>query len=132
LHGHVRIDDYYWLRERDNPEVIAYLEAENAYADEVMAAYADLHATVLEELKSRIRQVDESVPYRHGEWFYYYRYEEGREYPIYARRKGSPDAPEELLLDVNVGAAGHDYYSVRGFAVSPGHDKAVYGVDTQG
>ncbi|HLT91882.1 MAG TPA: S9 family peptidase [Woeseiaceae bacterium] len=132
IHGDVRVDDYYWLRERDNPDVIAYLEAENAHADSVMATYADLHETVLAELKSRIKPEDESVPFRDGDYFYYFRYEEGKEYPVYCRRKGSLDAPEEVLLDVNAGAAGHDYYSVRGFTVSPDHTKAVYGVDTRG
>jgi oligopeptidase B len=132
IHGDVRIDDYYWLRERDNPEVIAYLEAENAYADRVMASWSDLHRRVLDELKSRIKPVEESVPYRDGDYFYYSRYEEGKEYPLYCRRKGSLDAPEQVLLDVNAGAEGHDYYAVRGFTVSPDHTVAVYGVDTQG
>lgn len=132
LHGDVRTDNYYWLNQRDNPEVIAYLEAENAYANEVLAPIEGLQQTLLEELKSRIKQVDVSVPYRDGDYFYYYRYEKGREYPIYCRKKGSLDAPEEILLDVNVGAEGHEFYSVRGFTVSPDHTKAVYGVDTQG
>ncbi len=131
-HGRVRIDDYYWLREREDPEVLAYLEAENAHADRVMSSWRGLYDTVLAELESRIRQVDESVPYRDGEWFYYHRYEEGKEYPLYCRRKGSLDAPEQILLDVNAGAEGYDFYSVRGFTVSPDHSKAVYGVDTQG
>lgn len=117
IHGDVRIDDYFWLNERENPDVIAYLEAENAYADDVMAPLEGLRRTLFEELKSRIKQVDESVPYRDGDYFYYYRYEQGREYPIYCRKKGSLDAPEEILLDVNVGAEGHEYYSVQGFRV---------------
>ena len=132
IHGDVRIDNYFWLNERDNPDVIDYLEAENAYLETVMAPYEGLQNTLFEELKSRIKQDDRSVPYRDGDYFYYYRYEEGREYPIYCRKKGSPDADEEILLDVNVGAEGNDFYSVRGFAVSPDHSKATYGVDTQG
>jgi oligopeptidase B len=132
IHGDLRIDNYYWLNDRENPKVIEYLEAENAYADEVMAPLEGLRHTLLEELKSRIKQVDVSVPYRDGDYYYYYRYEAGREYPIYCRKNGSLEADEEILLDVNVGAEGHDYYAVRGFAVSPDHSKAVYGVDTQG
>lgn len=131
-HGDVRIDNYFWLNQRDNPEVIAWLEAENAYADEVMAPLQELRTTLFEELKSRIKQVDVSVPYKDGDYYYYYRYEKGREYPIYCRKKGSLDAAEEVLLDVNIGAEGKPFYSVRGFAVSPDHSKAVYGVDTQG
>ena len=132
IHGDIRIDNYFWLKERDNPEVIAYLEAENAHVDRMMAPYAGLQNTLFEEMKARIKQDDQSVPYRDGEYYYYYRYEGGREYPIYCRRKGSLDAQEEILLDVNVGAEGEEFYSVRGFAVSPDHRKAAYGVDTTG
>jgi oligopeptidase B len=132
IHGDVRIDNYFWLNERDNPDVIDYLELENAYVDRVMSAYEGLQNTLFEEMKSRIKQDDQSVPYRDGDYYYYYRYEEGREYPIYCRKTGSLEAEEEVLLDVNVGAEGRDFYSVRGFAVSPDHSKASYGVDTQG
>lgn len=132
MHGDERIDNYFWLNDRDNPDVIAYLEAENAYAEEVMAPMTGLQTKLLEELKSRIRQVDVSVPYRDGDYYYYYRYEQGREYPIYCRKYRSLDAAEEILLDVNIGAEGEAYYAVRGFAVSPDHSKAVYGVDTRG
>ena len=132
MHGHVRVDDYYWLRERDNPEVIAYLEAENAYTEQVMAPLKGLQDSLLRELTSRIKQEDVSVPYRDGDYWYYYRYEPGKDYPVYCRKRGSLAAPEEMLLDVNVGAEGHEYYAVRGFAVSPDHTKAVYGVDTEG
>jgi oligopeptidase B len=132
IHGDVRIDNYFWLNDRDNPDVIAYLEAENAYADTVMAPHDGLQSTLIEEMKSRIKQDDQSVPYKDGDYYYYYRYEEGKEYPIYCRRKGSLDAGEEILLDVNQGAEGHEFYSVRGFAVSPDHTRATYGVDTQG
>jgi oligopeptidase B len=132
IHGDVRIDNYFWLKDRGNPDVISYLEAENAYADKVMSPYEGLQETLFNEMKSRIKQDDESVPYRDGDYYYYYRYEEGREYPIYCRRKGSLDADEQILLDVNIGAEGENYYSVRGFAVSPDHRKATYGIDTRG
>ena len=132
IHGDTRVDEYYWLRERENPEVIRYLEAENEYADELMKGYSGLQDRLVEEMKSRIPQVDRSAPIPHGDYFYYYRYDEGKEYPVYCRRKGSMDADEEILLDVNVGAEGHDYYSVRGFSVSPDHKTIAYGVDTVG
>ncbi|MDH4056563.1 MAG: hypothetical protein OEV58_14450, partial [Gammaproteobacteria bacterium] len=101
LHGDTRVDDYFWLRERENPEVIQYLEAENAHMEEMLAPFKGLQGVLLEEMKARLPQDDESAPYRRGEYFYYYRYVEGGEYPIYARKKGSLDAPEQILLDVN-------------------------------
>lgn len=132
MHGDVRIDNYFWLNDRDDPDVIAYLEAENAYTDRMLQPMEGLKQTLLREMKSRIKPDDESVPYREGEYWYYYRYAEGHEYPVYCRRKGSLDAEEQVLLDVNAAAEGEEYFSVRGFAVSPDHAKAVYGVDTQG
>ena len=131
-HGDVRIDDYYWLNERDNPDVIAYLNAENAYADSVLAESPGLQQRLIDEMTARIKQEDVSAPYRHGDYFYYRRYDEGKEYPIYCRRKGSMDADEEVLLDVNVEAGDAPYFSLRGFKVSPDHTRAAYGVDTVG
>ena len=132
IHGDVRVDNYFWLNDRENPEVIAYLEAENEHAERALAPAAGFRKTLMDEMKSRIKQDDQSVPYRDGDYWYYYRYERDREYPLYCRRKGSLEAPEEVLLDVNVGAEGYDYYSVRGFSVTPDHTKAVYAVDTVG
>ena len=132
LHGDVRVDDYYWLRERENPEVIAYLEAENAYMEKALEPFMGLQKVLYDEMKSRIRQDDESAPYRRGDYFYYYRYVEGEEYPIYARKKGSLDAPEVVMLDVNELAGDAAYFSVSGFSVSPDHRIAAYGVDTKG
>jgi oligopeptidase B len=126
IHGDVRIDNYFWLNERDNPDVIDYLEAENAYLESAMSPYEGLQNTLFDEMKSRIKQDEQSVPYRDGDYFYYYRYEEGREYPIYCRKKGSLDADEEVLLDVNIGAEGHEFYSVRGFAVSTDHSNLAF------
>jgi len=131
-HGDVRIDDYFWLNERDNPDVIAYLDAENAYADSVLADASGLKQRLVDEMTARIKQEDVSAPYRHGDYLYYRRYEEGKEYPIYCRRNGSMDADEEVLLDVNVEAGDAPYYSVRGFKVSPDHTLASWGVDTVG
>lgn len=131
-HDDVRVDNYYWLNERDNPEVIAYLEAENAHTDRVLGGNAEFEARLVEEMKSRIPQDDQSAPVRYGDYFYYRRYEPGKEYPIYCRRKGSMDGTEEILLDVNVNAEGHDFYSVQGFSVSPDHKRFGFGVDTVG
>src|ERR1700752_5416202 len=101
-HGHVRIDDYYWLRERDNPEVIAYLNAENEYAEKQMANTKVFEEKLFEEIKARFKQTDMSVPYKRDDYFYYTRYEEGKEYAIYARKRGALDQPEEIMLDANI------------------------------
>ena len=132
LHGDTRVDDYFWLRERENPEVIQYLEAENAHMEEMLAPFKGLQGVLLEEMKARLPQDDESAPYRRGEYFYYYRYVEGGEYPIYARKKGSLDAPEQILLDVNKLAGDADYFSLVSFDVSPDHRIAAYAVDDVG
>ncbi|MEM8485703.1 MAG: S9 family peptidase [Bacteroidota bacterium] len=131
-HGDVRVDDYYWLRERENPEVIAYLEEENAYTKEVMAHTESLQDALFEEIKGRIKQDDSSVPvFRDGYW-YYTRYEEGLDYPIYCRKRSSMDAEEEVMLDVNTLAEGHDYFSVAGRAVSVNNDILAFAEDNQG
>ena len=132
LHGDVRIDNYFWLKERDNPDVIAYLEAENAYTEKMLEPMRGMQEILLGEIKSRIKEDDQSAPYKRGDYFYYYRYVEGGEYPIYARKKGSLDADEEIMLDVNKLAGNAEYFAVREFKVSPDHRIAAYGVDTQG
>ncbi len=131
-HGHVRVDDYYWLRERENPEVIGYLNEENAYAAKEMAHAREFEEKLFAEIKGRFKQTDLSVPYKRDDYFYYTRYEEGKEYPIYARRRGSLDQPEEMMLDANILAAGHEFFSIGGSAVSAGQDILAYAVDTQG
>lgn len=131
-HGHVRVDNYYWLRDRDNPEVIKYLEDENAYTAAMMAHTADLQEKLFREFKARIKQTDISVPFLRDGYYYYTRTEEGRNYPIYCRKKGSLDSPEEVLLDVNAVAEGHKFCSVSPPAVSPGQDLMAYAVDTVG
>jgi len=130
IHGDVRIDNYHWLRERENPEVIAYLKAENDYTAKVMAHTEALRNTLFEEIKGRIKQTDTSVPYKEDDYFYYTRYEESKEYPIYSRKKGSLDSPEEIMLDVNVMAEGYSFFSVRGLAVSFGQDLLAFATDT--
>ena len=131
-HGDVRIDDYYWLRERSNPEVLAYLEAENTYTAAVMAPTEELQAQLFEELTNRIQPDDSTVPALFDGYYYYKRYEEDLEYPIHCRREGSLEAPEEIILDVNQVAEGHDFCSVRGVAVSPDTRLLAWAVDTVG
>ncbi len=131
-HGHVRVDDYYWLRERDNPEVTAHLEAENDYTRSVMAHTEPLQERLFEEIKGRIKQTDSTAPSRRGEYFYYTRYEDGKEYPIHCRRRGSMEAEEEILLDVNALAEGHDYYDVSSWSVNPSQDVLAFAADTTG
>ena len=131
-HGHLRVDDYYWLRDRNDPEVLAYLEAENKYSDRLMAHTKPLEEKLFEEIKARIKQTDMSVPYKRDGYFYYTRYEQGKEYPIFARKKGSLDDPEEIMLDANVLAQGHDFFSIGGWALSADQNLMAYAVDTQG
>jgi oligopeptidase B len=131
-HGHVRVDDYYWLRERDNPDVIAYLNAENDYTANQMRHTRALEEKLFQEIKDRFKPTDMSVPYKRDGYFYYTRYEEGKEYPIFARKRGSLDQPEEIMLDGNELARGHEFFSIGGFAVSSGEDLLAYSFDTQG
>ncbi len=130
LHGHTRVDDYYWLNERENPKVLQYLEAENAYARAVLKPLEPLEQKLYGELVGRIKQTDLSVPYREDGYYYYARYEEGKDYPVYCRKKGSLEGAEEVLLNVNEMAQGHGYYSVGGLEVSPDNRMLSYGVDT--
>lgn len=132
IHGHVRTDDYYWLRERENPAVIEYLEAENAYTDQMLAHTEALQEELFQEIRGRIKETDESVPYELNGYWYYTRYEEGKEYPIYARRAGSMDGPEEVMLDANQRGAGHGYYAASGLQVSPGNGLLAFAEDTVG
>jgi oligopeptidase B len=131
-HGHVRVDDYYWLKERENPEVVEYLEAENEYTDAVTGHTKDLQESLFEEIKNRIKQTDESVPYKLDDYYYYRRYEDGKSYPIYCRKKQSLEADEQITLDVNVLAEGQEFCQVRGLRVSSGQDLLAYGVDFVG
>ncbi|HUR91421.1 MAG TPA: S9 family peptidase [Gemmatimonadaceae bacterium] len=132
LHGDVRTDNYFWLRRRENPDVIAYLQAENRYTDTVMAGTRDLQERMYQEMLGRIKQTDLSVPVRRGPYFYYSRTVEGKQYPIYARKRGSLDAPEEVYLDHNVLAEGRTYLTLGTLAISPDHRFLAYTVDTTG
>ncbi|HEV3052748.1 MAG TPA: S9 family peptidase [Longimicrobium sp.] len=132
MHGDVRVDNYFWLRDRSNPEVISYLEAENRYTDSVMAPTRQLQETLYQEILGRIKQTDLSVPDRIGPYFYYSRTEEGKQYEILARKRGSLDAPEEVVLDLNQMAAGKRYFSLGAYSVSPDHRLLAFSVDTTG
>ncbi len=132
-HG-VRNDPYYWLRddERANPQVLAYLQAENAYRERYMSAAKPFENALYDEIVARIKQDDSSVPYRKQGYWYYSRFEPGKEHPIFARRKDSREAPEEILLDANVLAVGHDYYRIDSLEVSPDNTWLAFCEDTVG
>jgi oligopeptidase B len=118
VHGERREDDYHWLREKEDPEVRAYLEAENAYADGVLKTTVAFQETLYREMLGRIKEDDSSVPYSRGGYFYYSRTEKGKQYPIYCRKMGSPEAPEEITLDLNALAEGHPFLSLGAYQVS--------------
>ena len=131
-HGDVRVDHYHWLRERDNPAVIEYLEAENTYTKAVLAHTEELQGDLFAEMKSRIQETDESVPVAHGGYFYYYREEEGKQYRLYCRKQGNMEAAEQVLIDLNAEAEIHDYLRMGNYAVSPDHSLLAFALDTNG
>ncbi|ACU63936.1 Oligopeptidase B [Chitinophaga pinensis DSM 2588] len=130
IHGDARVDKYYWMNDRNDPEVISYLTAENNYLDTIMEPHKELRKKLYEEMRGRIMETDASVPYLKNGYYYYSRYETGKEYPIYCRKKGSLEATEEIILNVNVLAVGHQYYQVGAISVSPDAQWLAYGVDT--
>ena len=133
-HGAERVDEYYWLRDdkREKPEMLAYLKAENAYVDAVMAPLRPLQDKLYDEIVARIKQDDSSVPYRERGYWYYTRFETGQDYPIHARRKTSMEAAEEVMLDVNALAMGKDYYAVGGRSISQDNRLLAYADDSNG
>jgi oligopeptidase B len=131
IHDDTMVDDYFWLREKKNPEVIAHLEAENAYTDAVMKPTAALQEKLYKEMVGHIKETDETVPYKAGEYFYYTRTEQGKQYPIYARKKGL-SGKEEILLDQNELAKGFKFYSIRAFVPSDDGNLLLYSTDTTG
>ncbi len=130
--GQVRVDDYYWLKDRKDPAVLAYLKAENAYADEALKPLEPLRQKLFAEIKGRIKQDDSTAPFRYGPYYYYRTYRKGKEYPVYARKKGSLSAPEEVLLDVNELAKGKAFCQVNFPAIRPDHRMIAYAVDYGG
>ncbi|MFD2098744.1 S9 family peptidase [Flagellimonas iocasae] len=129
-HGDVRIDDYYWMNDREDQAVIDYLNAENDYYQKMTAHTKKFQENLFLEMKSRIKEVDSSVPYKLDGYWYINRYEEGREYPIYSRKKDSLDAAEEIMFDCNEMAEGHEFFNLKGISISPDNTLASFGTDT--
>lgn len=130
MHGDVRIDNYFWMNQREDPEVIAYLEAENDYNDKMTSHTKEFQSELFEEMKSRIKEDDESVPYKLNGYWYITRFEKGYDYPIYSRKKETQDAPEEIMFNVNDMARDFDYYSLGGLNVTPDNKLVAFGTDT--
>ncbi|MBW2464891.1 MAG: S9 family peptidase [Deltaproteobacteria bacterium] len=130
-HDQTRQDPYYWMRsdDRSDEEVLSHLAAENAYAEQELAPLAGFRESLFEEIVARIPKDDESVPYRLDGYWYYRRVEEGKEYPIYCRRAGTMQADEQVILDANAEAEGHDYYSAKGLTTSVNGEVLAYGED---
>jgi oligopeptidase B len=132
IHGFTLKDDYFWIRDKGNPEVIKHLEAENAYTEALMAPTKDLQERLYKEMLGRIKQTDLSVPTRNGPYWYYSRTEEGKQYPFMCRRQGSMEGAEEILLDLNALAEGHSFLGLGGYAVSDDANWLAYSLDTTG
>jgi len=131
-HGDKRIDSYYWLNDRENPEVIKYLNEENAYYQKMTAHTVKLQGELFNEMKSRIKEDDESVPYLYNEYYYITRFQKGKEYPIYSRKKGSLTAKEEILFNCNELAKGHSYFKLTGLSVSRDNKFITFATDKVG
>lgn len=135
-HGDTRVDNYFWMRERENPKVKKHLEAENEYVRQVLLPTEGLQKTLVQEIRTRIKEEDTSAPIKRGEYYYFSKYNKGSEYPLFLRRKNSPKASkssaDEILLDVNKLAKGHKFYDVAKVAVSHDHSQIVFAVDTVG
>ena len=132
IHGDTMVDDFFWLREKSNPRVIAYLESENAYTEAAMKHTAALQEKLYKEMVGHIKETDENLPYRQGDYFYYSRTVQGLQYPIYARKRGSLDAKEEITLDMNEMAKGLKYLGLAAYAVSDDGNYLAYSTDTTG
>src|SRR6202453_2388690 len=132
IHGHRLADDYAWLREKDSPEVIAFLEQENAYTRAIMKSTEELQATLYAEMISHIKETDVSVPFQYKDYFYFSRTEQGAQYPIYCRKHGSLHAPEEIMLDMNQMAVGEGFLALGAVSVSDDGTLLAYSTDTTG
>jgi oligopeptidase B len=130
IHNDTRIDDYFWMRERDHEDVISYLNEENAYREKVLAHTNDFQEKLFEEIKGRIKQTDMSVPYQKNGYTYYTRFEEGKEYPIHCRKLLRKNAAEKILINVNKLAKGKTYYNAAGLGISPNNQILSFGEDT--
>ncbi len=131
-HNLERLDDYFWLNDKDNQDVISYLNQENEYTDFVLKDNVDFEKSLFEEIKGRFKEDDTSVPYKLGDYFYFVRYENGKEYPLYCRKKESLSNPEEIILDVNILAEGKKFCQVSSLNISPSHQKLAFAIDTVG
>ncbi len=131
-HGQTRVDNYFWMRYREDPEVLKYLRAESDYQEEMMQHTQPLQDALFQEMKGRIKETDTSAPEKRGEYFYYTRTEEGKQYPIFCRKRDSLDAPEQILLDQNQVAEGKTFCRIGAFSISPDGDKLAYSVDPDG
>ena len=132
IHDDVRVDEFYWLKDRENPEVIDYLNKENDYYNAHTAHTKEFQTSLFEEMKSRIKEDDSSVPYKYNGYWYITKYEKGKDYPIYTRKKESLEAAEELLFDCNEMAKDHSYFRLVGLNINPNNDLVSYGIDTTG
>ncbi len=132
IHNHTRVDNYFWLNDRENPEVIDYLNKENDYYKQMTAHTKTFQANLFEEMKSRIKEDDSSVPYKYNGYWYIVKLEKNKDYPIYIRKKETLDAKEELLFDCNIMAQGQAYFNLTGLSVSPDNTLISYGIDTIG
>ncbi len=130
IHNDLRLDNYYWLNDRENPEVISYLEQENAYCKQMTAHTKDFQTNLFEEMKARIKEDDESVPYKYNGYWYIIKFEKNKDYPIYVRKKETLSAKEEILFDCNKMAKAHAYFNLVGINISPDNTLASFGIDT--
>jgi oligopeptidase B len=131
-HGHTRIDNYYWMNNREDQRVIDYLNAENEYYQQMTAHTKKFQEELFDEMKSRIQEDDESVPYFRNGYYYITRYEKGKDYPIYSRKKGSLDAKEEIMFDCNVMAEGQKYFNLGSVSISEDNKLALFSTDLIG
>lgn len=132
VHGLILTDDYFWLRDKDDPRVRGYLEAENAHTKALMQPLEAFQEALYKEMLARIKETDMGVPYRYGDYYYYSRTEAGKDYPIYCRRQRPESAPEEIILDMNVLAEGHEFFSLGAFTVSQDAKRLAYSTDVTG
>jgi len=132
IHGYTMVDDYFWLREKENPEVIKYLEEENAYTEYQMRDTKDFQDALYKEMLGRIKQTDFSVPYRYGDYYYYTRTEEGKQYPVYCRSKNQDKSGEEVTLDLNELAKGYKYLGLAAYSISDDGNLLAYSLDYSG
>ena len=130
IHNDVRVDNYYWLNDREDPEVIDHLTKENAYLEKHLKHTEDFQKSLFEELKARIKEDDKSVPYKYNGYWYITKFEKGKDYPIYTRKKEDLNAEEEVLVDCNALAKGHSYFRLTGLNVSPDNNLMAFGIDT--